>query len=94
MIILREEIKSLQTVKGCLQLRISELEEESKKTRDELAQRSSKSEEEEVYLFYLLLVSNNILKFLRILYHFHNENDLLELKWLVFSWNVTNIKND
>ena len=35
MIILKEEINSLQYVKGCLQLRISELEEESKKTREE-----------------------------------------------------------
>ena len=37
MIILKEEIKSLQTVKAYLHLRISELEEESKKMREELA---------------------------------------------------------
>lgn len=48
MLILREEIKSLQTVKACLQLRISELEEEAKKTRDELSQRIRKQEEDEV----------------------------------------------
>ena len=41
MIILKEEINSLQYVKGCLQLRISELEEESKKTREELAEKKN-----------------------------------------------------
>ena len=48
MVILREEIKSLQTVKGCLQLRISELEEEAKKTKDDIAEKTKKQEEEDV----------------------------------------------
>ena len=43
MIILKEEINSLQYVKGCLQLRISELEEESKKTREESAAANNNS---------------------------------------------------
>jgi hypothetical protein len=53
MVILREEIKSLQTVKACLQLRITELEEESKRAREELAQRSQKQDEEDVSSFFL-----------------------------------------
>lgn len=48
MVILREEIKSLQTVKACLQLRISELEEEAKKTKEDLAQKTKKQEEDDV----------------------------------------------
>jgi hypothetical protein len=48
MLILREEIKSLQTVKACLQLRISELEEESKKTKEDLAEKTKRQEEEDV----------------------------------------------
>ena len=55
MVILREEIKSLQTVKACLQLRITELEEESKRAREELAQRSQKQEEEDVSIFDLFV---------------------------------------
>lgn len=47
MVILREEIKSLQTVKAALQLKISELEEEAKKNREELAERAKKQEEED-----------------------------------------------
>ena len=35
MVIMREEIESLQTVKACQQLRIVELEEEAKRHRDE-----------------------------------------------------------
>ena len=48
MVILREEIKSLQTVKACLQLRITELEEDLKKTREELNDRIKKQEEDDV----------------------------------------------
>lgn len=48
MVILREEIKSLQTVKACLQLRISELEEEAKKTKEDFAQKIKKQEEDDV----------------------------------------------
>ena len=48
MVILREEIKSLQTVKACLQLRINELEDDLKKARDELSNRLKKQEEEDV----------------------------------------------
>ncbi len=52
MLILREEIRSLQTVKAALQLRISELEEESKKTKEELATKTKKIEEEDVNISY------------------------------------------
>lgn len=48
MVILREEIKSLQTVKACLQLRITELEEDLKKTREELDERITRQEEDDV----------------------------------------------
>ena len=48
MLILREEIKSLQTVKAALHLRITELEEESKKAKEELATKTSRIEEEDV----------------------------------------------
>ena len=48
MVILREEIKSLQTVKASLQLRINELEDDLKKARDELNNRLKKQEEEDV----------------------------------------------
>ena len=48
MVILREEIKSLQTVKASLQHRINELEDEAKKHREEMAERAKKQEEEEV----------------------------------------------
>jgi c-Jun-amino-terminal kinase-interacting protein 4 len=51
MVILREEIKSLQTVKACLQLRITELEEDLKKTREELNERINKQEEDDVSIF-------------------------------------------
>lgn len=51
MLILREEIKSLQTVKAALQLRITELEEESKKSKEELAQKTKKLEEDDVGFF-------------------------------------------
>jgi chromosome segregation ATPase len=47
MLILREEIKSLQTVKACLQLRITELEEEARKAKEELSLKTKKSEEED-----------------------------------------------
>lgn len=47
MVILREEIKSLQTVKASLQKRINELEDEAKKHREEMAERAKKAEEEE-----------------------------------------------
>jgi prefoldin subunit 5 len=63
MVILREEIKSLQTVKACLQLRISELEEEAKKTKEDIAQKSKKQEEDDVsindyYYYYCFFYSN------------------------------------
>lgn len=48
MVLLREELKNLQTIKACLQLRISELEEEAKKSKEELAEKSKKQEEEDV----------------------------------------------
>lgn len=48
MVILREEIRSLQTVKACLQLRITELEEEARKAKEELALKTKKAEEEDV----------------------------------------------
>ena len=48
MLILREEIKSLQTVKASLQLRVVELEEESKKAKEELQLKNKKLEEEDV----------------------------------------------
>lgn len=48
MLILREEIKSLQTVKAALQLRINELEEEQRKNKEELAAKNKKLEEEDV----------------------------------------------
>ena len=48
MLILREEIKSLQTVKAALQLRINELEEEQRKNKDELEAKTKKLEEEDV----------------------------------------------
>ena len=48
MLILKDEIKQLQTVKAYLQLRITELEEELKKAREELAQKAKKQEEEDV----------------------------------------------
>jgi c-Jun-amino-terminal kinase-interacting protein 4 len=48
MLSLKDEIKSLQTVKACLQLRISELEEEAKKTREDQLVKAKKQEEEEV----------------------------------------------
>ena len=48
MVILREEIKSLQTVKASLQLRINELEDDLKKARDELNNRLKKQEEDDV----------------------------------------------
>lgn len=60
MVILREEIKSLQTVKACLQLRITELEEEAKKAKDELAQRAKKQEEEDVSS---IIYNQNILNY-------------------------------
>ena len=48
MVILREEIRSLQTVKACLQLRITELEEEARKAKEELSIKTKKAEEEDV----------------------------------------------
>ncbi len=48
MLILREEIKSLQTVKASLQLRVVELEEESKKSKEELQLKNKKLEEDDV----------------------------------------------
>lgn len=48
MLILREEIKSLQTVKAALQLRINELEEEQRKNKEELEAKNKKLEEEDV----------------------------------------------
>ena len=54
MLILREEIKSLQTVKAALQLRITELEEEAKKAKEELMLKNKKIEEEEVSVFFIL----------------------------------------
>lgn len=48
MLILREEIKSLQTVKAALQLRINELEEDQRKNKEELAAKNKKLEEEDV----------------------------------------------
>ena len=48
MVMLREEIESLQTMKACLQLRITELEEEAKKAREELIQKSKKHDDEDV----------------------------------------------
>ena len=48
MVILREEIKSLQTVKASLQKRINELEDDARKHREEMAERAKKAEEEEV----------------------------------------------
>ena len=45
---LREEIESLQTMKACLQLRITELEEEAKKAKEELLQKSKKQDDEDV----------------------------------------------
>ncbi len=48
MVLLREELKSLQTIKACLQLRISELEEEAKKYKEDLAEKTKKQEEEDV----------------------------------------------
>jgi uncharacterized protein YlxW (UPF0749 family) len=61
MLILREEIKSLQTVKAALQLRISELEEEAKKSREELANKTRKQEEEEVCFRLCLLACMRVL---------------------------------
>ena len=59
MVILREEIKSLQTVKACLQLRISELEEEAKKNKEDLAQKTKKQEEDDVsQLFHIFVFLN------------------------------------
>ncbi len=46
MVILREEIQSLQTVKACFQLRITELEEEVKKAKEELNQKNKNDEED------------------------------------------------
>ena len=81
MVILREEIKSLQTVKAALQLKISELEEEAKKNREELAERAKKQEEEDVRSTFLL----SILKFVFTSYLQHtitstNENIIFLLK--------------
>ena len=56
MVILREEIRSLQTVKACLQLRITELEEEARKAKEELSIKSRKMEEEDVCFFALTLL--------------------------------------
>lgn len=53
MVILREEIRSLQTVKACLQLRITELEEEARKAKEELTAKTRKAEEEDVSKFLL-----------------------------------------
>lgn len=58
MVILREEIKSLQTVKACLQLRITELEEEARKAKEELIQKNKKLEEEDVSFLVVLLVKS------------------------------------
>lgn len=57
MVILREEIRSLQTVKACLQLRITELEEEARKAKEELSVKSRKMEEEDVRLRYFCSTS-------------------------------------
>lgn len=57
MVIMREEIKSLQTVKASLQLRIGELDEEARRAKNELAQRIRRQEEEDVSLpLYSLLL--------------------------------------
>ncbi len=48
MVMLREEIESLQTMKACLQLRITELEEEAKKAKEELLLKSKKQDDEDV----------------------------------------------
>jgi hypothetical protein len=48
MVILKEEINSLQTVKACLQLRITELEEEAKKAREEYEKNLQKQEQDDV----------------------------------------------
>ena len=66
MVILREEIKSLQTVKACLQLRISELEEEAKKSKEDFAQKLKKQEEDDVSFKFNKLTLINILLLLTV----------------------------
>lgn len=68
MVILREEIDSLQTVKACLQLRITELEEEAKKTREELMQKSKKQEDEDVSVLFSLKKNHNFTKLLLLIH--------------------------
>jgi hypothetical protein len=62
MVILREEINSLQTVKACLQLRITELEEEAKKTREENERNVQKQEQDDVSLFFFSSKSKTFTK--------------------------------
>lgn len=50
--ILREEIKSVQTVKAALQLRINELEEEQRRNKEELAAKNKKLEEDDVSIYF------------------------------------------
>jgi hypothetical protein len=56
MVILKEEINSLQTVKACLQLRITELEEEAKKAREEYEKNLQKQEQDDVSSFFHLKI--------------------------------------
>ncbi len=56
MVILKEEINSLQTVKACLQLRITELEEEAKKAREEYEKNLQKQEQDDVSCYFLFLI--------------------------------------
>ncbi len=96
MVILREEIKSLQTVKACLQLRISELEEEAKKTKEDLAQKTKKQEEDDVSLIFFLnfcvcIILKNLCSEKKIIsaFLFFNLHDFFNL-YLTFS-NFINI---
>lgn len=64
--ILREEINSLQAVKGRLQLRIAQLEEELKKVREENDKRDkehTEKGEEEVKSFSMYLLNNSFFFF-------------------------------
>lgn len=97
--ILRDEIRSLQSMRNRLRLRTDELEAEVKTLREEIenARKAAKSEEEVIFKIRNVLEPtwlNSIdLNNFRRMYRCLSENVSRALKWLVFSWSVTSTKN-
>lgn len=81
--ILREEIKSLNAVKSRLKLRITELEDEVKKVKEEFEKnaKANKSDDEVRFLLYLAQISEHIFN------HFVTDIDFFFLLYLyIYKW--------